>query len=179
MSIINANGWPPQSITLQRNVSAIPITEPSGTYVPQPTAAVLSAGQSQAGNSASQQSYQDAENEAYAKLKVKLQNMETPDTEKPQSAAEAFREYMALTPEEKIRQKMLAELGLTLEDYEALPPEQKDMIDKLIAERLQNETEQKSLAALQSLIPGATSAQQTEDAASTWKDPREVEDPLA
>lgn len=175
MSIINANGWPAPSITLQRNAGALPITEPSGTYVPQPTAAVLSAAQSQAGNSASQQSYQDAENEAYAKLKVQLQNIDALGTDEPQSAAEAFHEYMALTPEEKIRQKMLNELGLTLEDYEALPPEQKDAIDKLIAERMQNETEQKSLAALQSIIPGV----QVEDASNNWKNPREVEDPLA
>ena len=53
---------------------------------------------------------------------------------------------MAKSPEEKIREKYLAELGLSEEEYNALPPEQKEKIDQQIAQRMQEDVELKTQA---------------------------------
>lgn len=191
MSIVNANGWPPAAVIQPRHVSAAAPAEPAATYVSQPAAAVVSASNTQAGNSTSQQSYQDAENEAFAKFKVALQNpgklQEAEAADTPKTAAQEFREYMALSPEEKIRQKMLNELGLTEEEFKALPPEEQYKIEQKITERMKVETEQKSLANLQPEIEAmmasqkmlaAMTSEQTGNAGSQdaqWKDPHDIE----
>ena len=148
MSIINANGWPLQAIALQRTISAIAAPEASGSYTPQPMSVVASTSQSQSGSSTSQQSYQDAQDEAFAKLKVALDNTGSSAGAAKSSAAQEFSDYMSLSPEEKIHQKMLTDMGLTQEEYEALPPVQKEAIDKQVAQQLQDQTAQKSLAGL-------------------------------
>ncbi|PWB33523.1 hypothetical protein DCO48_09485 [Pseudomonas sp. SDI] len=191
MSIVNANGWPPALVTQPRQVSALAPAEPAATYVPQHASAVASASNTQAGNSTSQQSYQDAEDEAFAKLKVALQNpgklQESESADTPKTAAQEFREYMALSPEEKIRQKMLNELGLTEEAFKALPPEEQYKVEQKITQRMKEETEQESLANLQPQLEAMMASQKilaamtSEQAGSVsrqapqWKDPHDIE----
>ncbi|WJN59875.1 hypothetical protein [Pseudomonas sp. SO81] len=99
----------------------------------------------------SEQAYE----EAFAKLRVNLQNRAESDgvesgvsqgrlseslgDEDP--AVKAFREYMAMTPAEKMRDAILKELGLTEEEIDALPPERQEAIEKQIAERMQQRAE--------------------------------------
>lgn len=51
-------------------------------------------------------------------------------------ALDEFRKYMEMTPAEKIRHGVLSELGITEEQLAALPPEQREAIDKKIAEMI-------------------------------------------
>lgn len=99
---------------------------------------------------------EDNEKEAFAKLMVMLQN---PDTEareqasvgkqKVSNAVQEFRDYMAKSPEEKIKEKILQELGLTEDEFEALPPEQKAKVMEQIAERLQEDVQIKTQAKIE------------------------------
>lgn len=51
---------------------------------------------------------------------------------------EEFKKYMAMSPAEKMRYAVLADAGLTMEEYQSLPPEEKEKIDVQISERLEN-----------------------------------------
>ncbi|WP_052080954.1 hypothetical protein [Pseudomonas sp. ML96] len=98
---------------------------------------------------------EQAYEESFAKLRVNLQNRAEADgvatsvnqgqlseplgDEDP--AVKAFREYMAMTPAEKMRDAILKEMGLTEEEIDALPPEQQEAIEKQIAERMQQRAE--------------------------------------
>lgn len=195
MSIINANGWPHSAITQPRPAPAIAATEPSANYLPQPMTAVVAASKAESGNGASQQSSQDAQDEAFAKLKVALQNPETIEKAEsqaaPKTATQEFHDYMALSPAEKIRLKLLNELGMTEEDYNNLPPEKKDEVDRKIAQRMKEEIQQQSMANLQphmeavmasqELTASLTSLEESEALrkAGEWKDPHKIEDPLS
>ena len=209
MSIINGHGWQNIAVSQHRTLAAIPGADAQAYQSETATAsAVSTVASTSASRSASDSTYQDAkdaQDEAFAKLKVALQNagasetgtsVETGDaaslTEKPgtpvtPSAAQEFRDYMALSPEEKIRLKMLNELGLTEEDYEALPPEKKDAIDKQIAQRMKEEGEIKSMAAVEPQMQAAVAAQtlikpisevDAADPALVRKDKEDREDPL-
>jgi len=73
---------------------------------------------------------------------------EEPDIEDERSASgktarEEFREYMEMTPEERFFVAMLKKKGYTKEEYEALPPEEKQKLQKEIEEDARNRTEQK------------------------------------
>lgn len=68
-------------------------------------------------------------------------------TEKPMTRAERiraaneaayaeFREYMDKSPAERMRDVILREMGLTEEQLEALPPEQREAVEKEIAARI-------------------------------------------
>lgn len=160
MSIISGHGWQTLAISqLQKLVGAA--VSDAQAYQPDSTGAVAAvsavSGTTSSGNT-SNQAWQDAQDEAFAKLKVALQNPGGTD-ETRSSALQEFRDYMALSPEEKIRERMLSELGLTKDEYEALPPEEKDKIDKLIAERTKDETELKSMASLQPVVASSLAAQ--------------------
>lgn len=52
------------------------------------------------------------------------------------STTEEFRKYMQMTPAEKIRHGVLSEMGITEEQLAALPPEQREAMDKKIAEMI-------------------------------------------
>lgn len=52
------------------------------------------------------------------------------------SAADEFSKYMQMTPAEKIRHGVLSELGITEEQLAALPPEQREAMDKKIADMI-------------------------------------------
>lgn len=99
----------------------------------------------------SEQAYE----ESFAKLRVNLQSRaEADDVESgvgsgqlSQSQAEedpvvkAFREYMEMTPAEKIRDSILKEMGLTEEEVDAMSPEQQKAVEEQIAERMQERAE--------------------------------------
>lgn len=56
------------------------------------------------------------------------------------SAAQEFRDYMAMSDAEKMRAAILKEMGLTEEEFEQLPPEEQLAIEEKIVERLKQET---------------------------------------
>lgn len=62
------------------------------------------------------------------------------DTPLRSSASEEFRDYMAKSDAEKMRAAILKEMGLTEEEFEALPPEEQLAIEKKIIERLKEKT---------------------------------------
>jgi hypothetical protein len=59
------------------------------------------------------------------------------------SAVDAFREYMDMTPEERLFVSMLAKHGYTKEQYEALPEDEKLKLEKQIQEEIRTQHEQK------------------------------------
>lgn len=62
------------------------------------------------------------------------------DTPLRSSASEEFRDYMAKSDAEKVREAILKEMGLTEEEFEALPPEEQLAIEQKIVERLKEKT---------------------------------------
>ncbi|WP_060486053.1 hypothetical protein [Pseudomonas sp. NBRC 111123] len=105
--------------------------------------------------STSQQNADDAREEAFAKLKVMLQNPDlaarqqaSTRTQETGDALQEFRDYMAKSPEEKIKEKVLQELGMTEDAYNALPPEQQARVDEQIAQRMKEDVEIKTQAKL-------------------------------
>ena len=58
---------------------------------------------------------------------------------RPLSAYEELRDYMSLSDAEKIRQALLEELGLSEEQFEALPPEEQLKIEQQIVERIKQQ----------------------------------------
>jgi hypothetical protein len=80
--------------------------------------------------------------EAFARLKVVMQTQENgvsdglsaTKSHGQKTASEQFMDYMHLTPREKIKAGMLAELGITQEEYDAMSPEEKNKVNKKIEE---------------------------------------------
>lgn len=79
----------------------------------------------------------DNVDEAFAKTRVGLQTTDTSDATAI-SATDAFKEYMSKTPEQRLRDSILQEMGLTEESFNALPPERQAAISKEIAQRMQD-----------------------------------------
>lgn len=61
-----------------------------------------------------------------------------------QSAVDEFMAYMSMTPAEKMRDKILKEVGMTEEELENLPPEQRAAAEREIAEKMQTLQELKA-----------------------------------
>jgi len=81
----------------------------------------------------------DNVDEAFAKTRVALQTSDTSQTKSTGSSAmEEFKDYMSKTPEQRLRDSILKEMGLTEDDIKAMPPEKQLAIGKEIAERLQD-----------------------------------------
>lgn len=78
----------------------------------------------------------DNVDEAFAKTRVGLQS--TDATAAAKSATDEFKDYMSKTPEQRLRDSILQEMGLTEDDINAMPPEKQQAIGKEIAERLQD-----------------------------------------
>ena len=101
------------------------------------------------GNTA-QQNAEDAREEAFAKFKVMLQNLGSETTEPvigeplpAKTARQEFHDFMSKSPGEMIKEKLLREIGLTEEEYDALSPEMKAKVDELIAQRMKDDIERK------------------------------------
>ncbi|KAF0865214.1 hypothetical protein [Pseudomonas sp. LD120] len=89
-------------------------------------------------------SVDDNVNAAFAKTRVLLQA--TPPTADilpangatASSAVTEFQEYMSKSPEQRLRDSILKELGLTEEDLKNLPPERQLAINQEITQRMQD-----------------------------------------
>lgn len=115
-----------------------------------PITTANTASQQQSGDSTAQQNAEDARAEAFAKFKVMLQNLGSATTEPvigeplpPKTARQEFQDFMSKSPGEMIKEKLLREIGLTEEEYDALPPELKAKVDELIAQRMKDDIERK------------------------------------
>jgi len=89
----------------------------------------------------------DNVDEAFAKTRVGLQAVYAPlpddvkDRFKTGSAADEFKDYMSKTPEQRIRDAILQEMGLTQEEVDQMPPEKQQAIGEEIAQRMQEKAE--------------------------------------
>ncbi|NIE74389.1 hypothetical protein F3J44_24105 [Pantoea sp. Tr-811] len=148
-----------------------------------PLATSNTASQQNSQGSTSQQKADDAREEAFAKLKVLLQNPDaaarlqasaSDSTAESGNATQQFKDYMAKSPEEKIKEKFLQELGMTEDEYNALPPEQQAKVDEQIAKRMQEDVQMKTQAKVAEQQLRAEQARNgTDIAASQGTDERE------
>lgn len=58
------------------------------------------------------------------------------------NVVEEFMAWVQMTPAEKLRDRILKELGLTEEQLEAMDPEEQEKIEELIAQRIRDQLEQ-------------------------------------
>lgn len=72
-------------------------------------------------------------NDVYADAESAAASVGTPAQS---AAAQEFHDYMNKSAGEKMRDKILKELGLTEEEIDAMPPEQQEQIEKQIAQRM-------------------------------------------
>ncbi|MBV4457096.1 hypothetical protein KVG96_03915 [Pseudomonas sp. COR58] len=81
----------------------------------------------------------DNVDEAFAKTRVGLQTSDASGAKTTaKSATEEFKDYMSKSPEQRLRDSILKEMGLTEDDIKAMPPEKQLAIGKEIAQRLQD-----------------------------------------
>jgi hypothetical protein len=87
----------------------------------------------------------DNVDEAFAKTRVNLQAVYAPlpegvaDQVKTKgTATEEFQEYMSKTPEQRLRDSILKEMGITEEDLKAMPPEKQQAVAQEIADRMKD-----------------------------------------
>lgn len=89
----------------------------------------------------------DNVDEAFAKTRVNLQAVNAPlpddvkDRIKDGSATAEFTDYMSKTPEQRLRDSILKEMGLTQEEVDQMPPEKQKAIGEEIAQRMQDKAE--------------------------------------
>ncbi|ROM79880.1 hypothetical protein BK652_20530 [Pseudomonas brassicacearum] len=86
----------------------------------------------------------DKVDEAFAKTRVQLQSVPASSSKDTaaagSSAMEAFKDYMSKTPEQRLRDSILAELGITEEEFQAMPPEKQAAVSQEIAQRMQDKS---------------------------------------
>jgi hypothetical protein len=82
----------------------------------------------------------DNVDEAFAKTRVQLQTAASSASEETSSALAAFKDYMSKTPEERLRDSILEEMGITQEELEAMPPEKQMAVSQEIAQRMQDKS---------------------------------------
>ncbi|MEG1040736.1 MAG: hypothetical protein RSE94_12545 [Pseudomonas sp.] len=156
MNTINGAGW--QQLAINPIRTAAEAATEQQAHFRTLVASSGAAAQQQSHNSTAGQNSGDAHEEAMARLKVQLQSLKQSTSTEPDtpasSAVQEFRDYMALSPAEKIKEKLLNELGITQEEFDALPPEEKDKIERKIAEQMKKETELDSLATLNAHLQG-------------------------
>lgn len=83
--------------------------------------------------------------EAFAKTRVELQTTYAPLPAGTKerigtsgSATQDFKDWMAKSPEQRIRDAILEEMGLTQEEVDQMPPEKQQAIGEEIAKRMQD-----------------------------------------
>ncbi|AEA67416.1 hypothetical protein A0U95_09850 [Pseudomonas brassicacearum] len=86
----------------------------------------------------------DNVDEAFAKTRVQLQTVASPASEETTtlggSATAEFKDYMSKTPEERLRDSILEEMGITEEEFKAMPPEKQMAVSQEIAQRMQDKS---------------------------------------
>jgi hypothetical protein len=67
-----------------------------------------------------------------------LKNKESPVEEqgKPKSASDSFMEYMAMSDQEKLQYLILAQMGISKEEYDAMSPEEQAKVNEKVEERM-------------------------------------------
>ncbi|MVV50689.1 hypothetical protein EJA72_20975 [Pseudomonas sp. PB120] len=82
----------------------------------------------------------DNVDEAFAKTRVTLQATDTSTTSKStdSSAMADFKDYMSKSPEQRLHDSILQEMGLTEDEVKAMPPEKQLAIGKEIAQRMED-----------------------------------------
>ncbi|BCX70130.1 hypothetical protein [Pseudomonas izuensis] len=86
----------------------------------------------------------DNVDEAFAKTRVNLQAVNAPlpdgvkDRIKDGSATSEFKDYMSKTPEQRMRDAVLQEMGLTQEEVDQMPPEKQKAVGEEIAQRMED-----------------------------------------
>jgi hypothetical protein len=89
----------------------------------------------------------DNVDEAFAKTRVGLQatSAPLPDDVKDRigdgSATADFKDYMSKTPEQRMRDAILQEMGLTQEEIDQMPPEKQQAIGEEIAQRVREKAQ--------------------------------------
>lgn len=80
--------------------------------------------------------------EAFAKTRVQLQSLASSASEETtgSSATLEFKDYMSKTPEERLRDSTLKEMGITEEELAAMPPEKQLAVSQEIAQRMQDKS---------------------------------------
>src|SRR5512145_3347509 len=63
-------------------------------------------------------------------------SVEAAAAEQPMTAAQKLEEFLRKTPAEHMRDAILKEMGMTEEDLDALPPEQRAAVEETIAEKI-------------------------------------------
>ncbi|MDI2591535.1 hypothetical protein POF45_08875 [Pseudomonas sp. 681] len=81
--------------------------------------------------------------EAFAKTRVNLQATDastasTAATSTDSAAMTDFKDYMSKTPEQRLRDSVLQEMGITEDQLKAMPPEKQLAVSKEIAQRLED-----------------------------------------
>ncbi|MFK3973581.1 hypothetical protein ACI2KS_22955 [Pseudomonas sp. NPDC087358] len=118
--------------------------------------------------------------EAFAKIKIAMQNTDPASEPKAltiaegqgkKTASQPFMDFMHLSPREKVRTAMLAELGIAQEQYDAMSPEDQAKIDKKVEEMVKQEAQQQvaetSSSQTTSQAKEATNNQDDQHTAST------------
>ncbi|UZE25053.1 hypothetical protein LOY67_06445 [Pseudomonas sp. B21-056] len=85
----------------------------------------------------------DNVDEAFAKTRMQLQTLASQDawaSQTDSSALKDFKDYMSKTPEERLRDSILKEMGISEEEYEAMPPEKQLAVGQEIAQRMQDKS---------------------------------------
>jgi hypothetical protein len=116
---------------LQNNVQA----QTTATQQVQDSATQIAAQQVSEANKIS-----DNVDEAFAKTRVNLQATDsTGTTQSTDSAAMTdFKDYMSKTPEQRLRDSILKEMGITEEGLKAMPPEKQQAVAQEIADRMKD-----------------------------------------
>ncbi|WP_458129426.1 hypothetical protein [Pseudomonas sp. Z2-11] len=82
----------------------------------------------------------DKVDEAFAKTRVQLQTVGSSAAAEAGSAMAQFKDYMSKTPEQRLRDSILKEMGITEEEYAAMPPEKQLAVGEEIAQRMQDKS---------------------------------------
>jgi hypothetical protein len=82
----------------------------------------------------------DKVDEAFAKTRVQLQTVASPAAAEASSAMAQFKDYMSKTPEQRLRDSILKEMGITEVEYAAMPPEKQLAVGEEIAQRMQDKS---------------------------------------
>ena len=92
----------------------------------------------------------DNVNAAFAKTRVMLQaSASSTGTAAKTSATDEFKDYMSKSPAQRIREQLLKEMGLTEDDFKAMPPEKQQAITDQITALMQQKEAIKQAAAQQ------------------------------
>lgn len=156
------------------------------TNITAPVTSLAAPSSAQQGDSSS--TNEEQINEAFAKLKVAMTNLDNSsvssagstsagitsndtttvipgNTSSQTSAAQQFSDFMHLSPRDQIRAGVLADMGLTTDQYKTMSPADKAAIDQKVAEKMRDQQEAKTAERLMS--GGDTSVASTSSPAST------------